>query len=400
MKTRWIALGLSMLTALASQSAGWCNSIDEIVNDMKGNHEALPKGVPAHYDWQARPRIGMGNNPSGANRLQFWIHVYEPTTGNSSSTGRVQIANAKLYYLRKDTNRWEKLQEDSNLQGASFPETYSGATKTGDTQAANPGISVRAGSKSTAGSGYMFHGWISWMATINPNNVAGVFSTFDARLIGDSNAKYIASAGADYKNQDWAVYGDAAIGKFKWVTSSWKSFNMHTLTESQIRQNPPPILGTGAVTLTVGSTYKIKASHSNRYVTVSGSSDSYNNGANIFQYDRYSDNGNQKFVIVDGSMGTYKFRAVHSNKMITVSGGSDTFNDGANIFQWDNYSDPGNQKWKLEDAGSGAVKIRALHSDKYLTVSGASDTNNNGANILQWSRYSDHGNQKFYFEKQ
>jgi hypothetical protein len=53
--------------------------------------------------------------------------------------------------------------------------------------------------------------------------------------------------GADYywypewqHNGDWTKSGDAGIGKGKYVTSDWKSFNMHTLTESDLRANPPP----------------------------------------------------------------------------------------------------------------------------------------------------------------
>ncbi len=31
------------------------------------------------------------------------------------------------------------------------------------------------------------------------------------------------------------------MGRFKYVTKEWQAFNMHTLSESELRKNPPPI---------------------------------------------------------------------------------------------------------------------------------------------------------------
>jgi hypothetical protein len=238
---KWLTMLLGSALALANTTAGWCNTVDTIVNDMKGSHEATPHGVPSGYDWRYGPVIHSGNNPpANANHAQFWLHVYEPEAGNTSSSGRVQIANAKLWILRKDNNQWVSLQHEDTLVGSMYPESYQGSTKTPDLQSANPGVSVRSGSQSSAGSGYMFHGWISWMHYIDRTNIAGVWASCDARLINDSNAKYLLAVGVDYKDQNWSVLSDAGIGKFKYVTSSWKSFNMHTMTETALRNNPPP----------------------------------------------------------------------------------------------------------------------------------------------------------------
>ena len=85
--------------------------------------------------------------------------------------------------------------------------------------------------------------------------IAGVFSTVQARLILDNEnglddrdqSEYLLSVGSDYwRNMEigwdyWKTNGDTGIGRFKYVTKEWKAFNMHTLTEEQIRKNPPPI---------------------------------------------------------------------------------------------------------------------------------------------------------------
>jgi hypothetical protein len=53
--------------------------------------------------------------------------------------------------------------------------------------------------------------------------------------------------GGDYwlnltaKWNNWQTNGDIGIGKFKYVTTGWRAFNMTTLSPEQITQNPPPL---------------------------------------------------------------------------------------------------------------------------------------------------------------
>jgi hypothetical protein len=85
--------------------------------------------------------------------------------------------------------------------------------------------------------------------------VAGIFTTVQARLVIDnpqqvddtSQARYLLSMGGDYwlnltaKWDNWKTNGDIGIGKFKYVTTGWRAFNMTTLSPEQITQNPPPL---------------------------------------------------------------------------------------------------------------------------------------------------------------
>ena len=86
-------------------------------------------------------------------------------------------------------------------------------------------------------------------------NIAGVYATVQARLIVDNRhlpddratARYLFNMGGDYWLNLTAGWDNLrtnrgiAIGRFKYVTGEWQAFNMTTLTEDEIRRNPPPI---------------------------------------------------------------------------------------------------------------------------------------------------------------
>jgi hypothetical protein len=93
------------------------------------------------------------------------------------------------------------------------------------------------------GDGFNFHFWSSAdRGTIDPNDIAGVFTSVQARLIvGNSTlsddrdrARYLLSTGADYwlnKTAQWDNFktnGDVGISRFKYVTKDWQTFNMIT----------------------------------------------------------------------------------------------------------------------------------------------------------------------------
>jgi hypothetical protein len=224
------------------------NSIDIIVSDMKGTHEGTPHGVPSSYDWAAGPRVAKRGAQPDASSIIFWNQVYEPSTLNPSANARVQMRNFRVYVLYND-NKWYLVQSGDTVNaGASYREDFvNDENKPWDATWSSEGwLQVKAGSKSSAGTGYNFHGFPSWWASIgNGANIRAVYSTCQARLVGDSNGKYLLSVGTDLYKADGTNLYDTAIGKFKWVTSSWKSFNMHNLTEDEIRRNPPPINDVG-----------------------------------------------------------------------------------------------------------------------------------------------------------
>jgi hypothetical protein len=226
------------------------NTLDTIVQDMTMTHEAVPKGVSSSWSGMSGPRIGLGNvPPSGARFLIPWGALYESEVGNTSGNTRVELRNIQLYVLSKSTGKWKKVSASVSPKGEDRKAGV--AASSTDIRVEPSGtISVR-----TAKNGYHFDFWSGQgRVEIDPSDIAGVFSTFQARLILDDPTKpddrgaaqYIAAAGADY----WAssdagdiksLGNDAGAGRFKYVINDWRAFNMVTLSEADIRKNPPPL---------------------------------------------------------------------------------------------------------------------------------------------------------------
>lgn len=229
------------------------NSVQTIIDDMTKQHDAKLHGVPASYDWSPGPRMGHGTPPADFKAFIPWGQVYEAADGNPASNTRVHLRDIRAYVLSKKTGKWQLLTHSDDVEGGAFREDFAGnVTKPADVRnEPDGGVSV------TAGDGYNFHFWSSTgRQPIDPNDVAGVFTTVQGRLVVDdpskhddrSKARYLLGMGGDYwrsLNAQWdANYnnvGDAAIGRMKFVTSDWQAFNMTTLPADEIRKNPPPI---------------------------------------------------------------------------------------------------------------------------------------------------------------
>ncbi|MBW4547757.1 MAG: hypothetical protein KME25_25430 [Symplocastrum torsivum CPER-KK1] len=227
------------------------NSITTIISDMTAPHEGMPHGVPTSYNWASKPRVGWGNNPQGFQAMTAWGQLYEAATGNPATNTRVQIKNIRAYMLSNRNGQWYLLQSSTRVEGAAYQEDYAGdVNKVADIRYEPDGsVSVKPGQ------GYNYHFWPPGRASIDPNDVAGIFTTVQARLVIDNpkqandraKARYVLSMGGDYwlnltANWDnWKTNGDIGIGKFKYVSAKWWAFNMTTLSSAQILQNPPPL---------------------------------------------------------------------------------------------------------------------------------------------------------------
>ena len=233
-------------------SVAYINSVEEIIDDMTLPHEAAPKGVPASYNWAQKPRLGMGNTPGIFTALIAWGQVYETSAGNTAANTRVELRNIRTYLLSRKTDQWTRVQATTSVDGAAYREDFAND----QSKPAAVRIEPSGGLSVVAGNGYNFHFWpISGRVTINPNDIAGVFTTVQARLVLDnpnapddrSKAQYVLSMGADYwlnQSAQWDNFktnGDVGIGRFKLVTTQWKAFNMSSATPQQLRQNPPPL---------------------------------------------------------------------------------------------------------------------------------------------------------------
>ena len=230
---------------------GAINSIRTIINDMKLPHEGHPHGVPLFWDWTLQPRLGRGNNPGPFTAMTAWGQVYEDANGSPSKNTRIQIRDIRAYMLSYKDGKWHLLQKAQLVEGAAFREDFSdNYTKNADIRTENDGsISVKVGD------GYNYHFWPSGRALINPNDIAGIFTTVQARLIIDDpdkpddrlQARYLLDMGGDYwlnldtKWDNFKTNRDIGIGRFRYVTTDWKAFNMHSLSTENILQYPPPI---------------------------------------------------------------------------------------------------------------------------------------------------------------
>ena len=228
------------------------NSIKTIIYDMTSTHEGTPSGLPLDLHWVREPRVGMGHDPKGFKAMTAWGQLYEAAEGNPATNTRVQIKNIQAYLLSKQDGKWHLLQDSKKVEGAAYREDFAGDVNQPADIRYEPDGSVSV----KTSPGYNYHFWTAdGRAVINPNDIAGIFTTVQARLIIDNpqqaddrfKARYLLSMGGDYWQSlnahwdNWTTNGDIGIGKFKYVTTEWQAFNMTTLTPKEIRRNPPPI---------------------------------------------------------------------------------------------------------------------------------------------------------------
>ncbi|HPG39306.1 MAG TPA: hypothetical protein PLP19_04390 [bacterium] len=226
--------------------------IDIIAGDMIPPHQGTPHGIPSTYDWYSGPRLGMGNNPGAFKAMIAWGQVYEDAQGNPAGNTRVHLQQIRTYILSKTQHTWQTADSSTNIDGNAYVEDFSGDANKPADERSEPegGISV------TAGDGYNFHFWSSnGRKSINPNDIGGVITMVRARLVLDdttlvddrATARYLLSVGGDYWStltapwDNFKTNGDIGIGKFKYVTKDWQWFCMTTLTEAELRDNPPPV---------------------------------------------------------------------------------------------------------------------------------------------------------------
>jgi hypothetical protein len=227
------------------------NSVDTIIADMREPHEGRPHGVPLSYGWAHGPRIERGNDARGFKAMIAWGQLYEDAGGHRADNTRVQLRDIKAYVLGRKDGRWTLVQNSRLVEGEAYREDYRGDVNRPADERREPDGSISV----VAGEGYNFHFWpATGRVTIDPEDIAGVFTTVQARLVvGDpgkpddrARARYLLSMGGDYwvdmtaRWDNLKTNGGIAIGRFKYVTTRWQAFNMITLSEEEVRRNPPP----------------------------------------------------------------------------------------------------------------------------------------------------------------
>lgn len=220
-----------------------------VVADMTGTHEGIPHGVPSEFGWQTHPFVVMGNNPAGSKAINHWFNVYTDTSGVLPPNTRVNIRRCQVWWLRASTGQWVLGVNEDAPEVESYDENYSGGPYALDQRLEPDGsVSVKPDI------GHNAHGFTPFpRCPIDPNDVGGVVSLVEARLILDNAggtddraaSKYMVEAGADYYPDVTGpgIPNNPGIGggKFKYVKNDWNCFSFTTLSEQQLRDNPPPI---------------------------------------------------------------------------------------------------------------------------------------------------------------
>ena len=225
--------------------------IQEIINDTKLPHVAIPRGTLPGFDWREKPRLGMANNPGEFKAFITWGQVYEPEGGSPSTNTRYQIRNVQGFILSKKTGKWTQVQHTLEPGGAAYREDFK------DDVSVPPDVRQEStGSISVKGKvGFNYHFWpTSGRVAIDSSDSAGVYTVVQARLVLDDpkqaddrdKAKFMMSMGGDYwkaLDSQWDNFktnGDAMIGRFRWIGKEWGWFHACTMTEAEIRKYPPP----------------------------------------------------------------------------------------------------------------------------------------------------------------
>lgn len=246
------AQSINQINKLDAKSINQIALIKTIIYDTIPPHEGMPHGVSSDVDWAFGPIVDNTRDVREFKAMTAWGQLYEDATGNPATNSRVQIKNIKAYALSKRDDKWHLLQSSEAVEGAAYREDFAGdVSKPADIRYESDGsVSVKAGQ------GYNFHFWpTNGRASIDPNNVAGILTTVQARLIVDnpqktddrSKARYLLGMGGDYwlslnaQWDNWTTNGGIGVGKLKYVTTKWRTFTMTTLSTTKISKNPPPV---------------------------------------------------------------------------------------------------------------------------------------------------------------
>ena len=224
---------------------------NQIYADMTGSNEGTPHGVPSSYDFYYGPVIGEGNNIAPNKAIEWWGSLYVGPNGNPATNTLVNIRSCSLYWLSSSTGRWTAVSlSPSQIDSDFFSEDW-----TIDYGTSVPMRIESDGSFSISTvAGKVAHFYAPYpRIPVNNSDLGGVVALLEARLILNnasgpddrSRASFLLDTGADPYP---ATTGpgiennpNIGLGKFKYVTTSWRSFAMTTMTLTQLESNPPPV---------------------------------------------------------------------------------------------------------------------------------------------------------------
>ena len=207
-------------------------------------HMALPKGVPKGYSWAKLPRIGAGNIvPKGFTAVTGWGQVFWKENAQEV-TDLIQVRNFSFFYCHGPDRRWTLLQF-GDIDGKEFFPTFN------DNLSRSPKVFHKNDDVATIGFEYgqAFHFWSNQArAKIVNEEICGFLAIAQARVVPERShdivmdEQYLFGMGADYwstATSEWDYYStnkDIAIGRLKFLTSTWKWFGVSTASNEDLKK--------------------------------------------------------------------------------------------------------------------------------------------------------------------
>lgn len=247
--------------------------LDTLVNDMKLFHDG-----PA-YTLKYIPGWGTGrylpetySKPDGWTIAGAWgvitadhpvdfdapWRVAGPYTGNQAANTRAQVRDLQLWWL-KSNGQWvlgaHNAAPGGNAHLASWADDANIPGDIRDESSNGGGVSMRYVNQGSVYGEYLYHFYGSPSEV--PSDYVGFATAFfarkilhdpngpddraRARLLADGAGDWWTAPGAkwDYFKTNWPM----GYNRFKYLTNEWQLISFHSLTEAQIRANPPPIIG-------------------------------------------------------------------------------------------------------------------------------------------------------------
>lgn len=222
------------------------------------NNEGNPHGFT--FPGFQQSNIQDGNNTvnvNGANNsYDVWGTIYRNADIATTSTNtRVQIRSCTTAWKNANTNVWIINGPYNDWDQDDYVEDFQSPT----TLVSNRKVEASGGVSYIPATGYTTHWYFPFprISIVGGKNgsgfIGGVIVTCEMRLTLDNaagtddraNAHFVVDVGADYNpsTTGGGLENTPAIaaGKFKIVGNNWRTVSMTTLTEAQLKANPPAI---------------------------------------------------------------------------------------------------------------------------------------------------------------
>ena len=269
-------VGASGPSPATTSASNW---VDTLVDDMKlfhdgptavleslpgwGSGASWPEATPRPSGWQyAIPWTHTMEDTSHVNGNGYPWRVPGPYTGNQAPNTRVQQRDIQMWWLLSN-GQWVLGTHNPRPGKVMYPLHWAeGTEKSGtDIWRDETGNGGGASMRSIGLDAYAKHLWHAWASPhLIPANAIGAATAYFSRLIldnpggpDDRRQARILSAGAGDWYKDQATLTSPKVqgqnvyymgfGRLKYVTNEWQMFGWTSLSEAQIRANPPPFIG-------------------------------------------------------------------------------------------------------------------------------------------------------------